>query len=112
MGSGHGVAVLTPWLQEYQGTLERDGQKMLRVTGKAGDTLDVLLENMGRISFGANISDFKVRGEGPGAQRGWPGHLCGQTPPLPPPMTDPSHWEATPRPAPWYISHHHLANLP
>ncbi|KFP21607.1 Beta-galactosidase, partial [Egretta garzetta] len=45
--------------QEYQGTLERDGQTTLRVTGRAGDTLDVLLENMGRISFGANISDFK-----------------------------------------------------
>ncbi|NXT53904.1 BGAL galactosidase, partial [Pluvianellus socialis] len=45
--------------QEYQGTLERDGQTALRVTGRAGDTLDVLLENMGRISFGANISDFK-----------------------------------------------------
>ncbi|NXV25751.1 BGAL galactosidase, partial [Rissa tridactyla] len=50
---------LTLWLQEYQGTLERDGQTTLRVTGRAGDTLDVLLENMGRISFGANISDFK-----------------------------------------------------
>ncbi|KFU88494.1 Beta-galactosidase, partial [Chaetura pelagica] len=45
--------------QEYQGTLERDGQTTLRVTGRAGDTLDVLLENMGRISFGANSSDFK-----------------------------------------------------
>ncbi|XP_009573065.1 PREDICTED: beta-galactosidase-1-like protein, partial [Fulmarus glacialis] len=45
--------------QEYRGTLERDGQTTLRVTGRAGDTLDVLLENMGRISFGANISDFK-----------------------------------------------------
>ncbi|XP_075286831.1 beta-galactosidase-1-like protein isoform X2 [Opisthocomus hoazin] len=45
--------------QEYQGTLERDGQAALRVTGRAGDTLDVLLENMGRISFGANFSDFK-----------------------------------------------------
>ncbi|KFP41437.1 Beta-galactosidase, partial [Chlamydotis macqueenii] len=45
--------------QEYQGTLERDGQTTLHVTGKAGDTLDVLLENMGRISFGANTSDFK-----------------------------------------------------
>ncbi|KFP03301.1 Beta-galactosidase, partial [Calypte anna] len=45
--------------QEYQGTLERDGLTTLRVTGRAGDTLDVLLENMGRISFGANISDFK-----------------------------------------------------
>ncbi|NXV98822.1 BGAL galactosidase, partial [Fregetta grallaria] len=45
--------------QNYQGTLERDGQTTLHVTGRAGDTLDVLLENMGRISFGANISDFK-----------------------------------------------------
>ncbi|KFQ36059.1 Beta-galactosidase, partial [Merops nubicus] len=45
--------------KEYQGTLERDGQTVLRVTGRAGDALDVLLENMGRISFGANISDFK-----------------------------------------------------
>uniref|UniRef100_A0A8C2TQF6 Galactosidase beta 1 like n=1 Tax=Coturnix japonica TaxID=93934 RepID=A0A8C2TQF6_COTJA len=45
--------------KEYQGTLERDGQTELRVKGKAGDMLDVLLENMGRISFGANFSDFK-----------------------------------------------------
>ncbi|NXJ59850.1 BGAL galactosidase, partial [Rostratula benghalensis] len=45
--------------QEYQGTLERDGQTTLRVTGREGDTLDVLLENMGRINFGANVSDFK-----------------------------------------------------
>lgn len=44
------------------------------MTGRAGDTLDVLLENMGRISFGANISDFKVRGEGPRDAEGmdWP----------------------------------------
>lgn len=74
--------MLTLWLQEYQGTLERDGQTALHVTGSTGDTLDVLLENMGRISFGANISDFKVRGEGAlGLWRRWPGHLCGQTPP-------------------------------
>ncbi|NXB18645.1 BGAL galactosidase, partial [Rhagologus leucostigma] len=45
--------------KEYQGTLERDGQTTLNVTGRAGDTLDMLLENMGRISFGANTSDFK-----------------------------------------------------
>ncbi|NWT63064.1 BGAL galactosidase, partial [Erythrocercus mccallii] len=45
--------------KEYQGTLERDGQTTLHVTGRAGDTLDILLENMGRISFGANTSDFK-----------------------------------------------------
>ncbi|NXI30834.1 BGAL galactosidase, partial [Sterrhoptilus dennistouni] len=45
--------------KEYQGTLERDGQATLQVTGRARDTLDILLENMGRISFGANASDFK-----------------------------------------------------
>ncbi|NXP21123.1 BGAL galactosidase, partial [Scytalopus superciliaris] len=45
--------------KEYQGMLERDRQITLRVTGRAGDTLDVLVENMGRISFGANVSDFK-----------------------------------------------------
>uniref|UniRef100_A0A8C3TTH9 Galactosidase beta 1 like n=1 Tax=Catharus ustulatus TaxID=91951 RepID=A0A8C3TTH9_CATUS len=42
-----------------KGTLERDGQTTLHVTGRGGDTLDILLENMGRISFGANTSDFK-----------------------------------------------------
>ncbi|NWT07071.1 BGAL galactosidase, partial [Mionectes macconnelli] len=45
--------------KEYRGMLERYGQMTLRVTGKEGDTLDMLLENMGRISFGANVSDFK-----------------------------------------------------
>ena len=28
--------------------------------GKVGDKLDILLENMGRLSFGSNSSDFKV----------------------------------------------------
>uniref|UniRef100_A0A8C5J9I3 Galactosidase beta 1 like n=1 Tax=Junco hyemalis TaxID=40217 RepID=A0A8C5J9I3_JUNHY len=45
--------------KEYQGTLEWDGQTTLHVTGRAGDSLDILMENMGRISFGANTSDFK-----------------------------------------------------
>ncbi|KAL9848454.1 LOW QUALITY PROTEIN: beta-galactosidase-1-like protein [Geothlypis trichas] len=45
--------------KEYQGMLERDGQTTLHVTGRAGDSLDILMENMGRISFGANTSDFK-----------------------------------------------------
>ncbi|NWY33254.1 GLB1L protein, partial [Pheucticus melanocephalus] len=45
--------------KEYQGTLERDRQTTLHVTGRAGDSLDILMENMGRISFGANTSDFK-----------------------------------------------------
>ena len=32
----------------------------LFLMGKIGATLDVLLENMGRLSFGSNSSDFKV----------------------------------------------------
>lgn len=62
-------------LQEYQGTLERDGQSTLPVTGRAGDALDVLLENMGRLSFGANFSDFKVRGNSQTPHRPHPGTL-------------------------------------
>ncbi|EMP27431.1 Beta-galactosidase [Chelonia mydas] len=44
---------------EYQGRLERDGQTTLNLTGQAGATLDLLVENMGRINFGVNTSDFK-----------------------------------------------------
>ncbi|XP_051839468.1 beta-galactosidase-1-like protein [Antechinus flavipes] len=44
----------------FQGTMERDKEEAaLFLTGQAGSTLDVLLENMGRISFGSNFSDFK-----------------------------------------------------
>lgn len=32
----------------------------LFLTGKVGAKLDILLENMGRLSFGSNHSDFKV----------------------------------------------------
>uniref|UniRef100_A0A803Y8A2 Acid beta-galactosidase n=1 Tax=Meleagris gallopavo TaxID=9103 RepID=A0A803Y8A2_MELGA len=63
-----------------KGTLERDGQTELHVKGKAGDTLDVLLENMGRISFGANFNDFKVRREGlRAAPCKWCGHVWPNT---------------------------------
>ncbi|XP_075789028.1 beta-galactosidase-1-like protein [Pelodiscus sinensis] len=44
---------------EYQGRLERDGQAALNLTGQAGAVLDLLVENMGRINFGTNASDFK-----------------------------------------------------
>ncbi|XP_014459984.2 beta-galactosidase-1-like protein [Alligator mississippiensis] len=44
---------------QYQGRLERDRPGQLYVTGQAGAVLDVLVENMGRINFGTNISDFK-----------------------------------------------------
>ncbi|XP_027729273.1 beta-galactosidase-1-like protein isoform X1 [Vombatus ursinus] len=43
----------------FQGIMERGKEAALFLTGQAGSTLDVLLENMGRISFGFNQSDFK-----------------------------------------------------
>lgn len=32
----------------------------LNITGKAGATLDLLVENMGRVNYGAYINDYKV----------------------------------------------------
>uniref|UniRef100_A0A670JUC4 Galactosidase beta 1 like n=1 Tax=Podarcis muralis TaxID=64176 RepID=A0A670JUC4_PODMU len=46
-------------LQEYQGTLERDRVNGINISGQLGDTLDLVVESMGRINFGANDSDFK-----------------------------------------------------
>uniref|UniRef100_A0A8C9CRA6 Galactosidase beta 1 like n=1 Tax=Phocoena sinus TaxID=42100 RepID=A0A8C9CRA6_PHOSS len=43
----------------FQGVLERNMKHNLFLTGKKGAKLDVLLENMGRLSFGSNSSDFK-----------------------------------------------------
>nr|KAF6450202.1 galactosidase beta 1 like [Molossus molossus] len=43
----------------FQGVLERNMKHKLFLTGKMGATVDVLLENMGRLSFGSNYSDFK-----------------------------------------------------
>ncbi|XP_060008031.1 beta-galactosidase-1-like protein isoform X2 [Lagenorhynchus albirostris] len=45
--------------QVFQGVLERNMKHNLFLTGKKGAKLDVLLENMGRLSFGSNSSDFK-----------------------------------------------------
>ncbi|KAK1336661.1 hypothetical protein QTO34_002695 [Cnephaeus nilssonii] len=45
--------------QVFQGVLERNTKRKLFLTGKMGAKLDVLLENMGRLSFGSNYSDFK-----------------------------------------------------
>ncbi|XP_006972225.1 beta-galactosidase-1-like protein [Peromyscus maniculatus bairdii] len=44
---------------ELMGVLERNLKNELYLTGKAGAKLDILLENMGRLSFGSNHSDFK-----------------------------------------------------
>lgn len=43
----------------FQGVLERNMEHNLFLMGKRGAKLDVLLENMGRLSFGSNSSDFK-----------------------------------------------------
>lgn len=32
----------------------------INITGQLGDSLDLLVESMGHINFGANNSDFKV----------------------------------------------------
>uniref|UniRef100_A0A2K6L6T3 Galactosidase beta 1 n=1 Tax=Rhinopithecus bieti TaxID=61621 RepID=A0A2K6L6T3_RHIBE len=42
-----------------QGVLERNRVITLNITGKAGATLDLLVENMGRVNYGAYINDFK-----------------------------------------------------
>ncbi|XP_078210624.1 beta-galactosidase isoform X3 [Callithrix jacchus] len=42
-----------------QGVLERNSVITLNITGKAGATLDLLVENMGRVNYGTYINDFK-----------------------------------------------------
>lgn len=46
--------------QVFHGVLERNMKHKLFLTGQVGAKLDVLLESMGRLSFGSNTSDFKV----------------------------------------------------
>uniref|UniRef100_F7A9H0 Galactosidase beta 1 n=1 Tax=Xenopus tropicalis TaxID=8364 RepID=F7A9H0_XENTR len=43
----------------FNGVLERDHVLKILVAGKAGDWLDVLVENMGRINFGSCVNDLK-----------------------------------------------------
>ncbi|XP_056391358.1 beta-galactosidase-1-like protein [Hyla sarda] len=43
----------------FYGVLERDSLKNVNVTGKEGQWLDVLVENMGRINYGSDLKDFK-----------------------------------------------------
>ncbi|XP_043920855.1 beta-galactosidase-like [Protopterus annectens] len=42
-----------------QGVLERDKMLSINITGKSGATLDILVENQGRVNFGKYINDFK-----------------------------------------------------
>uniref|UniRef100_A0A667YJB5 Beta-galactosidase n=1 Tax=Myripristis murdjan TaxID=586833 RepID=A0A667YJB5_9TELE len=41
------------------GILERNKVLTVNVTGKAGNLVDILVENMGRINYGGGINDFK-----------------------------------------------------
>lgn len=41
------------------GILERNKVLSINITGKAGDQVDILVENMGRINYGKDINDFK-----------------------------------------------------
>lgn len=43
----------------YQGLLERDTALVINITGWQGDTVDILVENMGRVNFGNKINDHK-----------------------------------------------------
>ncbi|XP_069838672.1 beta-galactosidase-1-like protein isoform X2 [Dendropsophus ebraccatus] len=44
---------------QFYGVLERDSLKKVNVTGKEGQWLNVLVENMGRINYGSDLKDFK-----------------------------------------------------
>ncbi|XP_062258601.1 beta-galactosidase-1-like protein [Platichthys flesus] len=43
----------------YRGLLERDTVLVMNITGHQGETLDILVENMGRVNFGSKINDYK-----------------------------------------------------
>ncbi|XP_061547776.1 beta-galactosidase-1-like protein [Phycodurus eques] len=43
----------------FQGLLERDTVLVINVTGRQGDIVDILVENMGRVNFGSHINDYK-----------------------------------------------------
>uniref|UniRef100_A0AAQ4NZR6 Galactosidase, beta 1-like n=1 Tax=Gasterosteus aculeatus aculeatus TaxID=481459 RepID=A0AAQ4NZR6_GASAC len=45
--------------QVFRGLLERDTVLVMNVTGQQGDTMDILVENMGRVNFGSKINDHK-----------------------------------------------------
>ncbi|XP_053296555.1 beta-galactosidase-1-like protein [Pleuronectes platessa] len=43
----------------YRGLLERDTVLVMNITGHQGETVDILVENMGRVNFGSKINDYK-----------------------------------------------------
>lgn len=56
----HSISVCLD-VQVFQGLLERDKALVINITGQQGDTVDILVENMGRVNFGSKINDYKVR---------------------------------------------------
>lgn len=54
------VSPVCLWAQAFQGLLERDTVLVVNITGQQGDTVDVLVENMGRVNFGSRINDNKA----------------------------------------------------
>lgn len=58
-GHSHGRVCL--YNQVFQGLLERDTVLVMNITGQQGDTVDILVENMGRVNFGSKINDYKAR---------------------------------------------------
>ncbi|XP_038141552.1 beta-galactosidase-1-like protein [Cyprinodon tularosa] len=44
---------------DFQGMLQRDTSLVMSVTGRRGDTLDIVVENMSRVNFGSKINDYK-----------------------------------------------------
>ncbi|KAI3356178.1 hypothetical protein L3Q82_017433 [Scortum barcoo] len=50
----------------FLGLLQRDTMLVMNVTGRQGDTVDILIENMGRVNFGSKINDYKAREQSPG----------------------------------------------
>ncbi len=51
--------------QVFQGLLQRDIILVMNITGQQGDTVDILVENMGRVNFGSKINDYKAREQSP-----------------------------------------------
>ncbi|XP_028993235.1 beta-galactosidase-1-like protein [Betta splendens] len=43
----------------FRGLLERDTALVMNITGRRGDAVDIVVENMGRVNFGSKINDYK-----------------------------------------------------
>ena len=56
------LMVYTIWFQTFYGILYRDGPTSITIDGRKGDSLSILVENMGRVGYGSGITrGTKVR---------------------------------------------------